>query len=150
VCLPSARLSPRAHRPLSQPDIARSFMSNFWDIVWLMVSTFFFVAYLIVMFQIVVDLFRDHELGGGSKVLWLIGLLFVPVLTALIYILARGKGMAARQQASLQKAKAETDAYIKDVAGKSPAQHIAEAKALLDAGTITPAEFDKLKAKALF
>jgi ABC-type multidrug transport system fused ATPase/permease subunit len=125
-------------------------MSNFWDIVWLMISTFFFVAYLIVMFQIVVDLFRDHELGGGSKVLWLIGLLFVPVLTALIYILARGKGMAARQQASLQKAKAETDAYIKEVAGKSPAQHIAEAKALLDAGTITPAEFDKLKAKALF
>ena len=124
-------------------------MSNFWDIVWLMVSTFFFVAYLIVMFQIVVDLFRDHELGGGSKVLWLIGLLFVPVLTALIYILARGKGMAARQQASLQKAKAETDAYIKEVAGKSPAQHIAEAKALLDAGTITPAEFDKLKARAL-
>jgi hypothetical protein len=57
--------------------------------------------------------------------------------------------MAARQQASLQKAKAETETYIKEVAGKSPAQHIAEAKALLDAGTITQAEYDKLKAKAL-
>jgi hypothetical protein len=57
--------------------------------------------------------------------------------------------MARRQQASLQKAKAETETYIKEVAGKSPAQHIADAKALLDAGTINQAEFDKLKAKAL-
>jgi ABC-type multidrug transport system fused ATPase/permease subunit len=124
-------------------------MSNFWDMVWLMISTFFFVAYLIIMFQIVVDLFRDQDLGGGSKVLWVIGLIFVPVLTAIIYIIARGKGMAARQQASLQKAKAETETYIKEVAGKSPAQHIAEAKALLDGGTINQAEFEKLKAKAL-
>ena len=124
-------------------------MSNFWDIVWLMVSTFFFVAYLLIMFQIVVDLFKDQELGGGSKVLWIIGLIFIPVLTAIIYIIARGKGMATRQQAGLQKARAETETYIKEVAGKSPAQHIAEAKALLDAGTITPAEYDKLKAKAL-
>lgn len=124
-------------------------MSNFWDIVWLMVSAFVFVAYLIIMFQIVVDLFRDHELGGLAKVLWIIGLIFVPLLTAIVYIIARGKGMSQRQQANLQKAKAETESYIKTVAGKSPAADIAEAKALLDTGTITPAEFDKLKAKAL-
>jgi len=71
------------------------------------------------------------------------------VLTAIIYIIARGKGMAARQQAQLQKAKSETETYIKEVAGRSPAADIAEAKALLDAGTISPTEFDKLKAKAL-
>ena len=124
-------------------------MSNFWDIVWLMISTFFFIAYLMIMFQIVVDLFRDHELGGFAKVLWMLGLIFIPVLTAIIYIIARGRGMSLRQQASLQKAKADTDAYIKTVAGKSPAADIAEAKALLDAGTITQAEFDRLKAKAL-
>ena len=124
-------------------------MSNFWDTVWLMISTFFFVAYLIIMFQIVVDLFRDQELGGGSKVLWVIGLIFLPVLTAIIYIIARGNGMAARQRATVQRAKEDTEAYIKGVAGRSPASDIAEAKALLDAGTITAAEFDKLKAKAL-
>jgi len=124
-------------------------MSNFWDMVMLMVSTFFFIAYLIIMFQIVVDLFRDHELGGGSKVLWVIGLIFVPVVTAIVYIIARGRGMAERQQASVQKAKAETETYIKTVAGKSPAADIAEAKALFDAGTINQAEFDKPKAKAL-
>ena len=124
-------------------------MSNFWDTVLLMISTFFLVAYLIIMFQIVVDLFRDQELGGGSKVLWVIGLIFLPVLTAIIYIITRGRGMANRQLASAHKAKAETESYIKGVAGRSPAADIAEAKALLDAGTITQSEFEKLKAKAL-
>ena len=97
-------------------------MSNFWDTVLLMVSTFFFIAYLIVLFQVVVDLFRDSEMGGGSKVIWLIGLIFLPVLTALIYILARGRGMADRQRAAVRSAKADTDAYIREVAAKSPAE----------------------------
>jgi hypothetical protein len=124
-------------------------MSNFWDLVWLMLSTFIFVSYLIIMFQIVVDLFRDTELGGGSKVLWIIGLIFLPVITAIVYIIARGRGMSARQQASMQRAKSDTESYIKTVAGTSPAAQIAEAKALLDAGTITQEEFAKLKAKSL-
>ena len=124
-------------------------MSNFWDLIWLIFSTFLFVAYLIILFHIVVDVFRDSELGGMAKVLWIIGLIFVPMLTAIIYIIARGKGMAARQSASMQRAKADTDAYIRSVAGKSPAEHISEAKALLDAGTISQEEFAKLKAKAL-
>ena len=124
-------------------------MSNFWDVLWLIASSFFFVAYLIVLFQVVVDLFRDADLGGGSKVLWLIGLIFLPVLTALLYILARGRGMAERQRVAMQRAKSDTDAYIREVAGKSPADQIADAKALLDAGTINLEEFARLKAKAL-
>jgi hypothetical protein len=124
-------------------------MSNFWDLVWLMLSTFVFVSYLIIMFQIVVDLFRDTELGGGSKVLWIIGLIFLPVITAIVYIIGRGRGMSARQQASMQRAKSDTESYIKSVAGTSPAAQIAEAKALLDAGTITQEEFARLKAKSL-
>lgn len=124
-------------------------MSYFWDAVVLMASTFFFIAYLIVLFQVIVDLFRDSEMGGGSKVLWIIGLIFVPLLTALIYILARGKGMSERQRAAVRAAKADTDAYIRDVAGRSPAEHIADAKKLLDAGTITADEYARLKAKAL-
>ena len=124
-------------------------MSNFWDTVLLMVSTFFFIAYLIVLFQVVVDLFRDSEMGGGAKVIWLIGLIFLPVLTALIYILARGRGMADRQRAAVRSAKADTDAYIREVAAKSPADQIADAKKLLDAGTINGDEFARLKAKAL-
>lgn len=124
-------------------------MTNFWDYVWLIMSTFVFVAYLMILFQLVADLFRDNELGGGSKVLWLICLVFVPMLTALVYLLFRGKGMAERQRAAMRRTKADGDAYIREVAGKSPAEEIADAKALFDAGTISKDEFAKLKAKAL-
>ena len=124
-------------------------MSNFWDFIWLILSTFVFVAYLLILFQIISDLFRDSELGGGSKALWLIGLIFLPMLTALIYVIARGNGMAKRQRAALERSKSEAENYIRQVAGKSPAEQIADAKALLDAGTITEDEFAKLKAKAL-
>ena len=124
-------------------------MSNFWDLIWLILSTFVFVAYLLVVFQIIADLFRNTKMGGGSKALWIIGLIFVPMLTALIYIIAHGSGMAERQQAAMERAKSDTDAYIRQVAGKSPADEIAAAKALLDAGTIDEQEFAKIKAKAL-
>jgi ABC-type multidrug transport system fused ATPase/permease subunit len=123
-------------------------MGNFADVLTFLFSTFLFVAYLFIVFFIVSDLFRDDKLGGFAKVLWLIGLVFVPYLTAIVYILTRGDGMAKRQQAVMQRMRDQADAHIRNVAG-SPASHIAEAKALLDAGTITPEEFAKLKAKAL-
>lgn len=124
-------------------------MTNFWDIVLLMASTFFFVAYLMVLFHIVVDLFRDSELGGGYKALWIIGLVFLPVLTALLYILFRGRGIAQRQRDAMHRAKADADAYIRGVAAKSPADQISDAKKLLDAGTINADEYSRLKEKAL-
>lgn len=124
-------------------------MSNFWDTAVLLASTFIFVAYLVILFHIVVDLFRDTEMGGASKAIWIVGLVFIPVLTSILYILARGSGMAQRQQAALQKAKSDADTYIRNAAGTSPAQEIAQAKTLCDAGTITEAEFERLKAKAL-
>ena len=124
-------------------------MANFWDLVWLIFSTFIFISYLIILFQIVVDLFRDPDLGGGSRAIWMIGLVFLPFFTAILYVLTRGKGMAERQRATVQKARTETESYIREVAGKSPADQIAAAKALLDAGTITQEEYAKLKAKAL-
>jgi len=124
-------------------------MSYFWDAVVLMASTFFLIAYLIVLFQVIVDHFRDTEMGGGAKVLWIIGLIFLPLLTALIYVVARGKGMSERQRAAVRSAKSDTEAYIRDVAGKSPADQIADAKKLLDAGIINNDEFTRLKSKAL-
>ena len=124
-------------------------MSNFWDMILLILSTFVSVAYLLVLFQIVVDLFRDPDLGGGSKAIWIIALVFVPLFTALLYVITRGRGMAERQRGAVQKARAETDAYVREVAGSTPADQIARAKGLLDAGTISPDEFARLKAKAL-
>ena len=124
-------------------------MSNFWDLFQLIVSVFFFVAYLIIMFHIIGDLFRNHEMRGAVKALWFVSLIFLPLLTAVIYIITQGKDMAERQVNAIEKAKSETEAYIKHVAGKSPAEQIADAKALLDTGTITAEEFAQLKAKAL-
>jgi hypothetical protein len=123
---------------------------GFWDFFWLLIWTFVFVAYLMVLFQIIADLFRDPELGGGAKALWCIGLLFIPWLVALIYLIVRGKGMAQRHMLRAQRAQESTDRYIQSVAGGSNAtEQIASAKALLDNGTINQAEFDQIKAKAL-
>ena len=124
-------------------------MSNFWDFIWMIVSTFVFVAYLLILFQIVADLFRDPEVSGVAKALWLICLIFVPMLTALFYVIVRGPGMAKRQLAAIERNRAQAEDYIRHVAGKSPADQIADAKALLDAGAISPEEFAQLKAKAL-
>lgn len=130
-------------------------MENFWSVIWVVIWSFVFVAYLFVLFYILTDLFRDRELSGWFKAIWIVGLIFVPYLTALVYIIARGRGMSERQIAAVKEARSETDAYIKHVAATgggsavSPAQHIADAKALLDSGTINQAEFDKLKQKAL-
>ena len=69
-------------------------MENFWSIIWVVVWSFLFVAYLFVLFYILTDLFRDSELSGWWKALWIIFLIFMPFLTALVYIIARGSGMA--------------------------------------------------------
>lgn len=124
-------------------------MDSFWDFLWLTISVFFFVAYLIVLFNVIIDLFGDHELSGWWKAIWVFFLIFIPALTALVYLVVRGGGMAQRQQAKLRAAQAQTDSYIREVAAQSPADQITSAKALLDAGTISQTEFDQLKAKAL-
>jgi hypothetical protein len=124
-------------------------MNSFAQWFWLLIWWFLFFAYLVILFQIIGDLFRDHALSGWWKAVWIIGLVILPFLTALIYVIARGKGMAERQVKAVQQAKSDTDTYIREVAGKSPAEHISDAKALLDAGTIDEAEFAQLKAKAL-
>lgn len=123
---------------------------DFWDWFWLMVWAFFFVAYLMILFNILGDLFRDKDTSGWIKAVWVIFLLIFPWITALVYLIARGPGMAERSAAAMDQAKTDTDAYIRSVAGTaSPADHIAQAKALLDSGAISQSEFDALKAKAL-
>ena len=122
---------------------------SFWDIIWFIIVTFAFVAYLMVLFHIITDIFRDKSLAGWAKALWVICLVFFPLLTALVYLIARGPGMAERSQKEARQVQQSTDAYIRQVATASPADEIAKAKALLDAGTITPEEFAHLKSVAL-
>ena len=123
---------------------------GFWDFLWLLFWTYIFVAYLMLLFHIFADVFRDRDLGGFAKALWMIFLILVPFLSALIYLIARGREMAERQTQAARQAQAETEQYIQSVASTpNSADQIASAKALLDDGTITPAEYEQLKVKAL-
>lgn len=123
---------------------------TFWHFLWSTIVIFAFIAYLMILFNILVDLFwRDHKTSGVVKAIWVIFLILVPYLTALVYLIVRGTGMAERAREQALQAKKETDDYIRTAAGRSPAQEIADAKALLDGGTISQTEFDSLKAKAL-
>lgn len=123
---------------------------TFWHFLWSTIVIFAFIAYLIILFNILTDLFwRDHQTSGWIKAVWVIFLIVFPYLTAIVYLIARGNGMAERARAAAQSAKKQTDDYIRQAAGRSPAEEIAHAKELLDSGTITQAEFDGLKAKAL-
>ena len=124
-------------------------MGNFWDVFWLIAEAFMFVAYLFVLFYIYADLFRNHEMSGIRKAIWVVALIMPIPFVALAYILIHGRGMAQRQQQALARTKSNTDNYIRQIAGKSPAEQISEAKELLNAGTITADEFAQLKAKAL-
>lgn len=122
---------------------------DFWDFLWLFFWGFIFFAYLMVLFAIIGDIFRDPELNGWLKAVWTIFLVFLPILTALVYVIARGQGMARRQAEAAMQARTEADTYIRSVAVSSPADEIARAKNLLDSGAITQSEFDALKARAL-
>lgn len=123
---------------------------DFWQAIWFVIITFAFIAYLMVMFNVLVDIFRDKDLNGWWKAVWVILLICIPFLTALVYLIARGKGMAQRQAATMQNAARAQESYIKNVAASaSPADQIASAKKLLDEGTISFEEFEALKAKAL-
>ncbi|WP_308493632.1 SHOCT domain-containing protein [Microbacterium terrisoli] len=125
------------------------FWGSFWDIIWWFITVFVFFAYLMALFSVIVDLFRDRKLNGWWKALWIIFLVFVPFLTVLVYLIARGRGMAERSTREAKQAQSAADDYIRQVAGGSPSEEITKAKSLLDAGTITPAEYDTIKAKAL-
>ncbi|PBC39142.1 hypothetical protein CJ179_37860 [Rhodococcus sp. ACS1] len=124
-------------------------MDGFWDFFWFVTVTFLFVAYLMVLFQIITDLFRDHQMSGWLKALWVVFLFLIPFLSALIYLIVRNEGMTKRSAAAFHQVKQAQDSYIREVAGQSPAQQIADAKALLDSGVITEPEFQAIKSKSL-
>jgi hypothetical protein len=132
-------------------------MDSFWEFVGLIFWFTVCMAYLLVMFQILGDLLRDSKLGGGMKAVWVIALIFLPFLTALIYLIARGKGMDERRIREAEDMRRMQEEYIHSAAAGSPsasgagspAEQISAAKALLDSGAITQQEFDAMKAKAL-
>ena len=123
---------------------------NLGDFLWSLVVIFFMVVYFMILFRILIDLFSDHETSGVMKAVWIVFLLFLPLITMLVYVIVRGDGMNKRAMAQMAEAQKAQDQYIKQVASSTdPATQIAKAQELLSSGAITQAEFDSLKAKAL-
>ncbi len=123
---------------------------SFLDFLYLLLITFLFVAYLMVLFAIIADLVRDKGTSGWIKALWVLLLILLPILAALVYLIVNGRKMAERHERDRQASLRSTESYIRDVAGTTnPADQVATAKGLLDSGAITPEEYERLKAKAL-
>ena len=122
---------------------------SFGDLLLVVLEIFFFVVWIWILIVILSDLFRDHELSGWAKAAWVLFLVFIPFLTALIYLIARGQGMRDRTLKAQAEAKHHMDAYIREQAHVSPADELHKLNDLKDKGAITAEEFDRAKAKLL-
>lgn len=126
-----------------------SFWESFWVVILWFLGATIFIAYLMALFSILTDIIRDREQSGWAKAIWILFLIFLPFLTALIYLITRGDGMSKRSAEAMKQNQAAADDYIRTVAGTDSATQIEKAKALLDSGAISPDEYAQLKAKAL-
>jgi fatty acid desaturase len=111
---------------------------------------FGFVIWLWLLFTVFADIFRRRDASAWVKVLWIVLIILLPFLGVFIYLIAEHKGMSERAIKQEEAARSQMDQYVRSVAGdRGPAEQIANAKRLLDSGTITQAEFDQIKQKAL-
>ena len=126
---------------------------EFFDYMWEVMGWFFwafvFVATIFTLIMVFTDLFRDKDLNGWAKAVWILFLVFIPLLTSLVYLIARHKGVEERAASEFQRQKEAQDQYIRDVANVGVADEITKAKGLLDSGAITQQEFDQLKGRTL-
>ncbi len=123
---------------------------SFGEFLWSLLIIYVMIAYFMVLFSVIVDVFRNHESSGFTKAIWIIALVFFPILSLLIYVIVNGQGMTERTMATRQQAMKAQDDYVRQVAGSStPADQIARAQELLSAGKISQEDFNALKAKAL-
>ena len=122
----------------------------FLDVLWTMLVFFIWIAWFMLLFRIIADIFRRHDIGGGAKVAWIIFVIFLPFLGVFVYLITQSTHMAERDMQRAQAAQTQFDDYVKSVSGSGgAASEIEKANALLASGAITQAEFDELKRKAL-
>jgi Phospholipase_D-nuclease N-terminal/Short C-terminal domain len=122
---------------------------TFGQVLLTVLEVFLFAAWLMVLFTIISDLFRDHQLSGWAKAAWTLFLIFVPFLAALIYLIARGDGMRERALQQQQQAQHQIDSYIRQTAGSggSTADELAKLAQLHDDKKISDEEFERAKAR---
>ena len=122
----------------------------FLDVMWTMLVFFVWIAWFMLLFRIIGDIFRRHDIGGGGKTLWTIFVIVMPFLGVFVYLISQNDGMTQRSLEQMQAQQAQMDSYVRSVASTGgAAAEIEKAKALLDSGAISQPEYDALKAKAL-
>ena len=122
----------------------------FLEVLASMFFFFLFIIWIWILITVFSDIFRRRDIGGGSKMLWIIFVIVLPYLGVFVYLIANNDGMAERNVKQIQAQQEQMDNYVKSVAGSGgAAAEIEKAKGLLDSGAITQAEFDSLKQKAL-
>lgn len=122
------------------------FLSFFWDVLLL----FAWITWFWLAITVFADVFRRHDISGWAKTGWVVLVIVLPFIGVFVYLIAQHGGMADRNLRQTQQSQEEFDSYVQSVARRGdPSEQIATAKQLLDTGTITSAEFDQLKAKAL-
>jgi hypothetical protein len=122
---------------------------SIWEAIWLIFVTFLFISVLMMLFSVIVDLFRDDSLSGWGKAGWIIVLILLPFLGLLIYVISRGQGMTERAFKQQAETRESFDAYVRTVSGGGPASELEKANALHTAGKLSDEEFAALKAKIL-
>jgi Phospholipase_D-nuclease N-terminal len=123
---------------------------SFGDVMYTMLVFFVWILFFWLLFTVFGDLFSRHDISGWAKAGWTLFVIILPFLGIFVYLIAEGKAMGERAMARAQSQQAEVDDYVRSVASSGSAtEEIAKGKQLLDSGTISQAEFDALKAKAL-
>jgi hypothetical protein len=122
---------------------------NFGELLLLVFEIFAFMIWFWILFVIISDLFRDHELSGWWKAVWVLFLIFIPFVTGLIYLIVRGRGMAERSAKSQGEAKQEFDTYVREQAHASPADELVKLQGLREKGALTDVEFESAKARII-
>jgi len=112
-------------------------------------AIFFIVIWIWILITVLIDLFRDHELSGWAKAVWVFFLVFLPVITVLIYLIVRGDGMRERAMREQQHMQQASDEYIRSVAGSSPVDQLHRLDELRARGAISQEEFERMKARVL-
>jgi divalent metal cation (Fe/Co/Zn/Cd) transporter len=122
---------------------------SFGDLLLSVFEIFIFVVWIWILFTIIGDLFRDHEMSGWAKALWIIFLVFIPYISMLVYLIVRGSGMRERALQAQSEAKHHMDSYVQQVAHATPADELHKLNDLREKGALSTEEFDRAKAKLL-
>ncbi|MFE0512286.1 SHOCT domain-containing protein, partial [Streptomyces sp. NPDC058964] len=124
-------------------------LSAFWTMLWF----FLWIMWFVLLFKIILDVFRDDKLSGWAKAGWLAFVILLPFLGVFVYVIARGRGMGARELADARAQKEELDSYIRQTAGTesspSSVDQLAKLSEIRARGDITEEEFRRAKAKVL-